>query len=205
MISRNSSQRLAAFTLFEVLVATGVFGVFAAALMATWTALHANAVNAAAYSQRQCDQLRAIDYLKRDLRRAATVEIYNGATLVTGTNAGTELRVTIPDYYADTREEDNAIGSRTPNTPTLTGTKVSYGGTMLVRYYVLGGAVVRNEAGATRTIAEAAGAFVLSFKKEASGEVRAQIFYNQPMRGPGSRVLRRQVDLLSRPRADLQL
>ncbi len=204
MISRNAS-RFTAFTIIELLVAMGVFGVFSAALMVTWTALQANAVNATAYAQRQNDQMRVVDYLKRDIRRASVVEIYNGATLVTGTNSGSELRGTIPDYYADTREEDNAIGSRTPNAPTLSGTSVSYGGTMMVRYYVLDGAIIRNEAGTPRSIATAAGAFVLSFRREATGDVRSQVFYNQPMRGSGSRVLRRQLDILSRQRSDLQL
>lgn len=204
MSCRKSSGRLAAFTIFEVLVATGVFGFFAAGLMMTWTVLQTNAANAATYSRRQCDQLRAADYLRRDIRRAAVVEIYDGATLVTGAASGTELRVTVPDYYADTREEDHAIGSRTSHAPTLAGTTVSYGGTIVVRYYVLGGAIVRQEAGASRTIADAAGAFVLSFRREASGDVRSQVFYNQPMRGSGGRVQRRQVDILSRPRTDLQ-
>lgn len=204
MIFRNPGRH-AAFTIVELLVAMGVFGVFSAALMTTWTALHTNAVNATAYAQRQNDQMRVADYLKRDIRRASVVEIYNGATLVTGTNSGTELRVTLPDYYADTREEDNAIGSRTPNAPTLSGTTVSYGGTMVVRYYVLNGAVIRDEAGTPRTIATAVGAFLLSFRREATGDVRSQVFYNQPMRGSGSRLLRRQLDVLGRPRSDLQL
>jgi prepilin-type N-terminal cleavage/methylation domain-containing protein len=204
VIFRNPGRH-AAFTIVELLVAMGVFGVFSAALMTTWTALHTNAVNATAYAQRQNDQMRVADYLKRDIRRASVVEIYNGATLVTGTNSGTELRVTLPDYYADTREEDNAIGSRTPNAPTLSGTTVSYGGTMVVRYYVLNGAVIRDEAGTPRTIATAVGAFLLSFRREATGDVRSQVFYNQPMRGSGSRLLRRQLDVLGRPRSDLQL
>jgi hypothetical protein len=183
----------------------GVFGIFFSALIMTWTTLQANAVNATAYALRQNDQMRVMDYLSRDIRRASTVEVYNGATLVTGTSSGSELRLTVPDYYADAREEDNAIGSRTPNAPSLAGTNVSYGATILVRYYALNGAVIRNEEGTSRSIADAAGAFALSFRREATGELRSQVFYNQPMRGSGSRILRRQVDVVCRQRSDLQL
>lgn len=183
----------------------GVFSVFSAMLMVAWTALQANAVNIATYALRQNDQMRVLDYIKRDVRRASTVEIYNGATLVTGTNSGTELQVTIPDYYADARPEDDAIGSNTANTPTLAGTDVSYGGTITVRYRASGGAVIRNEAGTAQTIGDDAGAFVLSFQRETNGDLRAQVFYNQPMRGSNNRILRRQADILSRQRSDLQL
>ena len=121
MCSLNDSQKRSGFTLIEILVAMGVFSTFAAALLTTWIALQTSAMNMTAYAQRQNDQMRIIDYLKRDVRRASKIEIYNGATLVTGTAFGSELRVTIPDYYADSREEDNAIGSRTPATPTEIG------------------------------------------------------------------------------------
>ena len=204
MISPDARRQFAAFTLPELLVGMGVFGVFSAALLVAWSALQANAVNAAAYAQRQNDQMRVMDYLKRDIRRALTVEIYDGGTQVTGTNAGTELRVTVPDYYADARQEDDAIGSSTPNAPTLAGTTVSYSATLTVRYYVSGGAIIREEAGATRTLGDAAGAFVLSFRRETSGDFLCRVSYNQPMRGSGSRILRRQVDLLCRQRTDLQ-
>src|SRR5437762_7444725 len=96
-----------------------VFCIFAAALLATWVALGTSAMNTTSYAQRQNDQMRVFDYLKRDIRRASNIDIYNGATLVTDTSFGTELRLTIPDYYADSREDDNASGANTPNTPTL--------------------------------------------------------------------------------------
>ncbi len=204
MIFPSTHGRPAGFTLVELIVGMGVFGVFSAGLMVAWTALQANAVNAATYSHRQSDQMRVIDYLKRDIRRASAVEIYNGGTVVAGSNPGTELALTVPDYYADAREDDNAIGSSTPNNPTLSATAVSYGGTMLVRYYVTGGAIIREEAGIQRPIADANGAFVLSFRWETDGDILSQIFYNQPLSGSGSQTLRRQVDIVGRQRSDLQ-
>ena len=202
----NPRRRSAAFTLVELLVGMTVFGVLLTGLLRTWSALSFTSLNTIAYSSRQNDQMRVLDYVKRDIRRATKVEIYTGATLVTGTTTfGTELRLTIPKYYSDTREEDNAIGTRTSNTPTATAGAVTYGTAFTVRYYVTGGAVIRNEAGTLRTIANAAGAFVVSFKKETSGAYRCRVFYDQPMRGATARTLRRQVDTLCVPRFEFQL
>ncbi len=205
MIFRNVTIKKAGFTLIEILVATGVFGVFAAALMTTWVALGTSATNATSYAKRQTDQMRVIDYLKRDIHRASTIEIYNGSTLVTGTAFGTELRLTIADYYADTREEDNTRGSRVANAPALSGANATYGSPLTLRYYAANGAVIREEAGAARTIADAAGAFTLSFARETSGQIRSRVFYVQPMRSSNSRTLRRQLDMLCGQRTQLQL
>ena len=200
----NISSKRSGFTLVEILIATGVFGLFSVALMATWTALQTSAMNTTAYAQRQNDQMRIFDYLKRDIRRASNVDVYNGATLVTGTAFGTELRLTIPDYYSDSREEDNAVGTKTPITPTLSGTTVTYGAAMTVRYYLLNGAVVRNEAGTIRTIADAAGGFTVSFSKEVTNQIRSRVLYNQRMRSGTIRNLNRSTDVLCGQRTKLQ-
>lgn len=205
MTSLNASQKRSGFTLIEMLVAAGVFSTFAAALLTTWLALQTSAMNTTAYAQRQNDHMRIIDYLKRDVRRASKIEIYNGTTLVTGTAFGSELRVTIPDYYADSREEDNAIGSRTTVTPTLTSGSVSYGTALIVRYFVSNGAVIRNEAGTARTVADSAGVFALSFCRETGGEIRSRVSFDQRMQSGRNRTLRRQVDVLCGQRSQLQL
>jgi hypothetical protein len=188
-----------------MLVAMGAFGVFAAALLVTWSGLGRSALNMTAYAERQNDQMRVVDYLRRDIRRASTVEIYEGATLMTGTAWGSELRLTVPDYYVDTREEDLANGARTANTPSLSSGNVTYGATLTVRYTVQGGAVIRTEGGVSRALADAAGAFVISFSREASGEVRSRIVYDQRMQGGGAHTLRRQIEVLCGQRAQLQL
>ncbi len=197
-------MRRSGFTLIEMLVAVGVFSMFTVALMTTWSALSTSALNTTSYAQRQADQMRVFDYLKRDIRRASSVAIYNGATLVTGTTFGTELRLTIPDYYSDIREEDNAIGSRVAATPTVSGGNVAYGASLTVKYYVLNGAMVREESGVVRIVADAAGVFTASFSNDVSGLVRCRVLYNQPVRNAGSRTLRRQVDILCGQRSQLQ-
>ena len=206
MIASKALSRLAAFTLIEMLIAMAAFGLFSTALMLTWNSINATAVNTTAYARRQNDQMRVLDYLKRDIRRATTVEIYNGASLVTDTTTfGSELRLAIPDYYQDTREEDNALGTKTANTPALTGGNVTYGTALTVRYYVQNGAAIRDEANVLRQVSDPAGAFTLSFKRETNGSIRSRVFFSQPMRGGKKRTLRRQVDTLSVPRSELQL
>lgn len=182
-----------------------VAGVFMALVLRIWLSLTFTGMNTTAYATRQNDQMRVLDYLKRDIRRATAVQIYNGATLVTGTSIfGNELRLTIPDYYADTREEDNAIGPKVTSTPTLTAGGVTYGSALTVRYFTSGGAVIRDESGTARTVASAAGAFVLSFDRETSSAIRSRVIFNQPMRGGTTRTLSRQVDILCVCRADLR-
>ena len=195
----------AGFTLVEILIAAGVFSIFSAALLLSWTALQTSAMNTTSYAQRQNDEMRVFDYLKRDIRRATTVEIYEGATLIAGSSSGSKLKLTIPDYYADSREEDNAGGANTPNTPTLSGTTVSYGAALTVEYTVSNGAVVRTEGGVSRTIADASGNFTVSFTKEASGGIRSRVLFDQRMRSASNRTLRRQIDVLCGQRAQLQL
>lgn len=192
---------MSGFTMVEILVATTVFSMFAVALLTTWTALATSAANTTTYAQRQNDQMRVVDYLKRDVRRAAAIAIYNGGTLVTGTAFGDELRLTIPDYYADSREDDVANGPSTANAPALTGGSVTYGTAATVRYFVSNGSVIRDESGTTRTLANSAGAFTLSFSADASGLTLCRVIFNDTMQGGQNRTLRRQVDVLCGQRA----
>jgi len=189
----------------EILVAMGVFGVFSAGLMSSWFTVQTTAVNAMSYSQRQNDQMRVIDYLKRDIRRATQVAIYNGATPVTDTTTfGNELRLTIPDYYADTREEDHASGPKTTSVPVRTGTDITYGTALTVRFSVVNGAAIRDEAGVPRSVGAAKDSFALSFKNEPDGAIRCRVAYAQPMQGGTGRTLTRSLDFLGYPRFQLQ-
>lgn len=203
MCSRNTNPKTSGFTMIEILIAATVFGMFTAALMTTWTALAASAANTTAYAQRQNDQMRILDYLKRDIRRATAVAIYSGGTLVTGTAFGDELRLTIPDYYADSREDDVANGPSTANAPVLAGGNVTYGTPMTVRYYLSNGAVIRDESGVTRAVTDSAGVFTLSYSADVSGLIRCRVLLNETMRSSGNRALRRQVDVLCGQRAQL--
>ena len=84
MLFPNAKTNESGFTVTEILIAMGLLGIFAGALLTTWTALGTSVVNTTAYAERQNDQMRVFDYLKRDIRRAASIEIYSGGVLVTG-------------------------------------------------------------------------------------------------------------------------
>jgi len=193
------------FTLVEMLVATAVFALFAATVLPAWSALQARAFNMTAFAQRQSDQMRVMDYLKRDIRRAGLVEIYNAGVIVTDNSLGDEIRLTIPDYYTDARAEDDILGPRVANDPVMTAGTVGYGSNLMVRYHVSNGAILREEGATTQTVADSAGAFSLSVGREASDLIRGRIFFDQSMRGGSqNRTLRRQVDFLCGQRAKLQ-
>jgi type II secretory pathway pseudopilin PulG len=205
--ARKSNRPFAAFTLAEVLIGIGVFGMFAAALLGAWSAVGYSALNTTSYARRQNEQMRVLDYLKRDIRRASKVELYNGTILVAGFNTpASMLKLTIADYYADSREDDDSLGGiNTVNPPSVSGNTVSYGGPLTVHYFALAGAGIRQEQGVSRTVADSAGAFAFSFSRMTSGAIRCQITFDQPMRGgSASRVLHRQAETLCLPRFELQ-
>ena len=178
-----------------------VFSLFSSVLVTSWTALQTDAMNTTSFAVRQNDQMRAMDYLKRDIRRASTVAIYNGATLITTAGTyGSTLQLTIPGYYSDTRLEDDSHGTRVANSPTYTSGKLGYGTAMTVRYYTLNGAVMRSEASAsstTRIIADATGNFIISFATDTSNFLHSKIDFDQRMRSGSNRSLRRQLSFTS--------
>jgi type II secretory pathway pseudopilin PulG len=204
--ARNAHRRLAAFTFVELLVGMGVCGMFAAGLLVVWSSLSFAALNTTSFSSLQNDHMRVLDYMKRDIRRATKVELLEGATLVTSTGIFvSQLRLTIPDYYADTAEEDASFASKTGNTPVVTNSAVTYGTPFTVRYYTLAGAGIRRESGISRTLADAAGGFAFSFLRETSGAIRCRVAFDQTLRGSSNRKLRRTVETLCVPRSELQL
>jgi prepilin-type N-terminal cleavage/methylation domain-containing protein len=195
--SLDSTTKKAGFTLVEVLVAAAVFGIFSLALLSTWSALLSSSFNNIQFARAQNDQMRTFDYLKRDIRRATTVSLYNNGTLVTGVNNwGNTLQLTMQKYYTDSRLEDDAIGSRTINTPTLTNGAVTYGTPFTVQYYISNGAIIRSEAGTLTTVSDGSAGFTLSFSNDTTGLIRCRVLYNQPMRSGTNRILTRQVDAL---------
>ena len=84
------------------------------------------------YSSIEGDQLRVLDYIAMDSRRATnasigTVTVSNGATNITEN----QLVLTVPAYYS--AMDNTAV----PNTPTLVNGAVSYGGgTVTIKYYI---------------------------------------------------------------------
>ena len=197
MNSRNSRFHRGGFTLTETLAAAAAFGLFAAALLTTWTTLATNSMNTLSYCQNENDQLRCFDYLRRDIRRATSVAIYNGATQVTGVNNwGTTLKLTMPQYYSNALQEDDTSGGRATNTPTISSGVVTYGTPFTVQYYISNGVIVHNENNVIRNISDGGSIDTLSFSLDSSGLIRCRVSYTQAMRSGSNRKLARQVDIL---------
>ncbi len=89
------------------------------------------------YANSQSEQVRVLDYMAMDLRRALSVS-----------GGGTALRLTIPDYY-------DATGN--PRTPTIVNGTATYGNAAsvpVIRYFLEGSQFMREVNGAKTVIAE---------------------------------------------------
>jgi prepilin-type N-terminal cleavage/methylation domain-containing protein len=123
------------FTLLEVVIATAVTSMMFAALLSTSVSLQRSFVASDKYSSAKSDQVRAIDYIVRDLRGALTITLAGNSQ---------SLSVTLPDYNASYDSNGNPSGA--PVAPTLNGSTVDYGDPakpITVSYFVRGKSLVR--------------------------------------------------------------
>jgi prepilin-type N-terminal cleavage/methylation domain-containing protein len=142
----------AGFTLAEMLVALGVASVVFAAIITASVALYRSFNAVDAYFSTQMQQLRIIDYLNRDVKRA---------TVVTTSADLQSITVTVPNYLikaGDAEAVANAALVGMPRNPTVTlsatGPQVNYGtGTTNVVYSVSNNSILRTENGQVTTIA----------------------------------------------------
>ena len=89
---RRTASRLgeAAFTLVEFMVAAGASSLILIALVLGSVSLQRSYRGGDQYANAQNSQLRVMDYLTRDLRRAQSVSV---------TPDGKQVSVTVPDFY----------------------------------------------------------------------------------------------------------
>lgn len=83
------------FTLAEVLIATGLAGMVAAAVMTSFLMLGRSGVNIAAYSRMEAQARRSLEELSQDLRMASAIK-WNSATSIT---------LTVPNNYTTTANQ----------------------------------------------------------------------------------------------------
>ena len=114
------------------------------------------------------------------------------------------MRLTLPDYYADTRDDDASFGSKTANAPVIQDAAVKYGTPLIVNYVVSGGACIRYEGSVARVLSSATPAFAFSFVRQTSGAVRCEISFDQPMRNRSAQKVRRTVATRCVPRVELK-
>lgn len=143
------SHRARGLTLIELMVATAVYSILFAALAGGVVALQRSFNATEDYSKSVSDQLRILDYVARDVRRASAVSI---------TQSSKRLDLTLPDQYA------NAAPSRAFRTPAVSMTAVTYGTTPgTVAYYISDSNCIREEGGVARVIATDIADFQLTF------------------------------------------
>jgi Tfp pilus assembly protein PilW len=114
-ISRNKTR--AAFTLVEMMMSVGCGSLILAAVVSAGVAMQRSFAAVEGYSMSEGDQLRVLDYIAMDCRRATAASV-----------SGNVLSLTLPVYY-------NAGSSNTPYAPTLTSGALSYGsGSVTINY-----------------------------------------------------------------------
>ena len=124
-----------AFTLLELLISIGVGVAMFAAIMSAAVANMKTLAIAEDYSAESQSQLRAMDYIIRDLRRATTVSIAGGGSSVT---------LTMPDCYSSYDSQGNPTSAMV--TPTITNGATPYSAQPLtVTYSVSGTQLIRTQ------------------------------------------------------------
>lgn len=172
------------------MVALGILAMATGAIASFWISLLTSAANVTLYSERQSDQMRTMDYLRRDIRRAISTEIVGG----------TQLRLILPKYYNDTLEDDLPRSTRTPVQPSVVNGEPVYASPVTVLYFVRTGTVFRSEGSNDRAISDADTGFTLAFQSVGVSGIRCQIGYNQPLIRRQGRSLQRNVSIVCEQR-----
>jgi type II secretory pathway component PulJ len=146
-------------TLVELTVSTAVVSLLLGSLMVGIIALRRSFEAAKENTKSQLEQVRFIDYVSRDLRRALAVQVdtYQGSS---------RISMTIPDYYT------TVDGAPQPRTPQINGDYADYGTTpAVVRYYKDGSTLVRRFNGVNSIIASDVEDFQLSYPPATNQQV----------------------------------
>ncbi len=129
----KSKKIIFGFTLIELMTSLGCGSFILAAVVAAGVSLQKSYAAFEGYSTAEADQLRVLDYIAMDCRRATaasigTVTVSNGAENITEN----QLVLTLPAYYSSV--DSTAV----PNTPVLGVSGVTYGGgaTVTIKYYI---------------------------------------------------------------------
>jgi hypothetical protein len=127
----------AGFTLAELMVSAGIGSMLIATLITGTIALQKGYASADYSIRCQVEQMRVIDYIGRDLRRAITV---------TAENSGRKLALTVPDQKDPT--------TKRLRLPVVSNGVVRYGtDPIAVSYYIEGDLFIREEGGVRTTVA----------------------------------------------------
>jgi hypothetical protein len=153
--------RCSGMTLVEMLMSIGCGALILAALVTAGVAMQRSYGAVESYSNAEGDQLRVLDYVAMDCRRATTTAI------TTVNSVYPTLQLTLPVYYS------SVTSSATANQPTLTSGALSYGsGSITINYQQSGSTftrevIVKNSGGTvtsdnTSTIAKKVSSFTIT-------------------------------------------
>ena len=130
-------RRHTGFTLLEMMISVGISGILFAVLLTSGTHILKSLYVADDYSNESNQELRAMDFLARDIRSALAFTIPTG---------GSSLTLTLPDYYATYDAQGNPTGA--PKDPVITSGVPGYGNTaqpLQVVYSVSGNNLLRQQ------------------------------------------------------------
>ncbi len=133
----SSRRTSCGFTLLELIIAIGIAGVMFAVMVGASTGSLRSLAVADDYSYQSNEQLRAVDHLVRDLRRALVVTI---------SSDGSSISMNVPDYYSAYDTQGNPTSN--PVTPTIVNGSPVYGNAakpLIISYAVTGGRLVRTQ------------------------------------------------------------
>ena len=121
----------------ELLISVGIASVLFAALLSSGSQILKSLYVAEDYSNESNQELRAMDFLARDIREALSFTIPTG---------GSSLTLMLPDYYTAYGTQGEPTGD--PRTPVITSSVPSYGNTaqpLQVVYFVSGSSLLRRQ------------------------------------------------------------
>lgn len=155
------ARRTGAYTLLELMVAVTTASAIFVVILTSGVAIYRSCTMADDYSFQANEQMRAVDYLSRDLRSALSVGIPTG---------GQTLTMTLPDCY--TSYDAGGIPTSTPVDPVIVDGVPYYGDAaqpVVVSYYLSEGKLIRDQyvpttsQGAQLVVATNISQFVSSF------------------------------------------
>ena len=130
------ARGVAALTIVELMMASGVAAMLLAALAIGSITLQKMYVAVDSFGAAQGDQMRCLDYITRDVRRSQSVSV---------TSNPPTISLVVPGYNDPT--------TSLPRTPSLSSGAVTYGSTTTVTYSLSGTQLLRQENGSRLVVA----------------------------------------------------
>ena len=131
------ARESAAYTLLELLVAVTTASAIFLVILTSGVAIYRSCSMADDYSQQANEQMRAVDYISRDVRSALSVSIPAD---------GLSLTVTLPDCYSS--YDSGGIPMSAPIDPVIADGVPQYGDAaqpVVVTYYISDGKLIRDQ------------------------------------------------------------